>query len=451
MSTANQRPLRILFSFGVFAAFAVLAATLVMVWFVNDTLRDRSEDEVSRHAQFIANTIVADNLRASDFGHVPSKTRLTEIDRLVRRSVLNNGTMRVKLYAPDGTVVYSNDESLIGTRTDDPAELRTVLDGYPRKGVSMLNHEGGSGEDVKVLESYAPVYLSQQDRREGRAAGVFEIYSDYSHITATTRNTITPIALILGIAMLALYLALFPILRRTSKTLKRSDREAMRQAELLSEAQEETIMRLSLAAEQRDAETGEHILRMGRYCTLMAEKVGICRERVELIRLASPLHDVGKIAIPDAILQKPGRLTPTERAEMEKHAQIGHDMLCGSNNELLELAAEIALTHHEHWDGNGYPNGLEREQIPIEGRIAAIADVFDALTSDRVYRPAMSLEDALEIMLEGRGTQFDPRLLEVFCANLGEVLAIRANAQPRAAARPPATPESPADELRAAS
>jgi HD-GYP domain-containing protein (c-di-GMP phosphodiesterase class II) len=373
----------------------------------------------------------------------------------MRRTVLAGGelsgnALRVKMYGADGTVVYSNDASLIGTTTDHMAEIRAVLSGRPHKGVSTLNHEGGSGKNLKVLESYAPVYLASSSGNERRAVGVFEIYSDYTRVAAATRNTITPIALILGVAMLALYLALFPILLRTSNTLKASDRQAMRQAELLSAAQEETIMRLSLAAEQRDAETGEHILRMGRYCTLMAEKVGMCRERVELIRLASPLHDVGKIAIPDAVLQKPGRLTPAERSEMEKHAQIGHDMLCGSDNELLELAATIALTHHEHWDGNGYPNGLIGKEIPIEGRIAAIADVFDALTSDRVYRPAMSLEQALEIMSEGRGTQFDPHLLDLFLANLSAVLVIRAQTKPRAKATN-TPPGSGSDELRAAS
>jgi putative two-component system response regulator len=184
-------------------------------------------------------------------------------------------------------------------------------------------------------------------------------------------------------------------------------------------------MRLSIAVETRDQETGDHIERMGRYCALLASKLGWSETRCELLRIAAPLHDVGKIAIPDAILLKPGALTPEERVEIERHAEIGHEILAGSDSPLLDLAARIALSHHEHWDGNGYPNGLVGEEIPVEGRMAAIADVFDALTSDRVYRPAMTVERALAIMSEGRETHFDPALLDVFFDSIVEVLLIR--------------------------
>ncbi len=137
------------------------------------------------------------------------------------------------------------------------------------------------------------------------------------------------------------------------------------------------------------------------------------------------MHDVGKIGIPDRILLKPDRLTTEERQIMESHAAMGHRILAGSNVELLELAALLALTHHERIDGAGYPHGLSGAEIPIEGRIAAIADVFDALTSDRVYRPAYQPEEAREMMLEGRGTQFDPHLLDLFVGAWKDVLAIR--------------------------
>jgi putative two-component system response regulator len=136
------------------------------------------------------------------------------------------------------------------------------------------------------------------------------------------------------------------------------------------------------------------------------------------LRIASPLHDVGKVGIPDGILLKPGPLTESERRVMERHTEIGYRMLEGSGEELLELAAALALTHHERFDGNGYPRGCKGDEIPIEGRIAAVADVFDALTSERVYRPAHGFDDALEIMRSGRGTQFDPELLDLFLDGL---------------------------------
>ncbi|MQB02461.1 MAG: HD domain-containing protein, partial [Actinobacteria bacterium] len=169
-----------------------------------------------------------------------------------------------------------------------------------------------------------------------------------------------------------------------------------------------------MAAELRDTETGAHIERMSRYCALLAKTIGTDKRRAELIRLASQMHDVGKIGIPDSILLKPGALTPTERTVMQAHTDIGHRILAGSRSELLQLAATIALTHHERIDGGGYPRNLSGDEIPLEGRIAAIADVFDALTSTRVYRGAILIKEALGIMTKGRATQFDAELLDAF-------------------------------------
>ncbi len=164
---------------------------------------------------------------------------------------------------------------------------------------------------------------------------------------------------------------------------------------------------------------------MSLYCALLARLAGFDTDRAELIRIASPMHDVGKIGIPDRILLKPGTLTDEERQVMEAHAEMGHRILAGSNVELLDLAALMALTHHERIDGTGYPHGLAGEEIPIEGRIAAVADVFDALTSDRVYRPAFQPDEARTLMFGGRGTQFDAGLLDLFFGAFDDVLAIR--------------------------
>jgi CheY-like chemotaxis protein len=184
-------------------------------------------------------------------------------------------------------------------------------------------------------------------------------------------------------------------------------------------AQAETVQRLSMAVEFRDEDTGAHIERIGRFSTLLAEQVGMEADFCRTISHAAPLHDVGKVAIPDAILLKPGKLTAEERAIVETHAEEGHRLLRGSSSSILDLAATIALSHHEKWDGSGYPRGVLGEAIPIEGRIVAVADVFDALTSDRVYRKAFTVEEAVEIMLEQRGRHFDPVLLDAFMEVLG--------------------------------
>jgi len=179
-------------------------------------------------------------------------------------------------------------------------------------------------------------------------------------------------------------------------------------------AQAETVRRLSMAVEFRDEDTGAHIERIGRFSMLLAEAVGMSPEFCRRIGHAAPLHDVGKVAIPDAILLKPGSLTPEERAIVETHAEEGHRLLRGSSSSILDMGATIALSHHERWDGGGYPRGVAVENIPIEGRIVAIADVFDALTSHRVYRAAFSVEKAIEMMLEQGGRHFDPVLLHKF-------------------------------------
>jgi putative two-component system response regulator len=189
--------------------------------------------------------------------------------------------------------------------------------------------------------------------------------------------------------------------------------------------QEETIQRLSSAAELRDVETGQHIERMSAYAGFLADKLGLPAERVALIRTASPMHDIGKIGIRDTVLLKPGKLSPEERGEMERLAEIGYHILKNSDTELLKLGALLALTHHERFDGTGYPQGLTGTAIPIEGRIAAIADVFDALTSDRVYRPALPPLEAVDMMLEERGKHFDPDVLDTFAANLDGILLLR--------------------------
>jgi putative two-component system response regulator len=186
--------------------------------------------------------------------------------------------------------------------------------------------------------------------------------------------------------------------------------------------QAETIHRWARSAEYRDPGIGRHLERVAHYSGMLAQKFGLHAGSLEL---ASVLHDVGKIAIADSILLKPGLLTADERLAIETHAAVGYEMLQGSCSGLLDLAALIARTHHEKFDGSGYPAGLAGADIPLEGRIVAVADVFDALTSDRVYRPAWSLETTLTWMRRERGGHFDPDVLDAFCSSMDEVLSAK--------------------------
>jgi putative two-component system response regulator len=189
--------------------------------------------------------------------------------------------------------------------------------------------------------------------------------------------------------------------------------------------EDEVMARLSRAVSMRDEETGRHIERMSRYAVVIAKAVGYTARPLDDLRLATALHDVGKIGIADGILLKPGPLSGNEGQTMQRHAQIGYRLLADSTSELLRAAAEIALSHHEWWDGGGYPRGLHGEEIPLEARIAAVADVFDALTSNRVYRPGLPFDEALAIMADLRGRQFEPRLFDAFVSAIDEVTAIR--------------------------
>lgn len=197
------------------------------------------------------------------------------------------------------------------------------------------------------------------------------------------------------------------------------------QADALKETQIDLIQRLGRAAEYKDNETGMHVQRMSRYSYVLAVAAGIDEQTANELLLAAQMHDLGKIAIPDNILLKPGRLDEGEFKQMKAHAQIGADILSNPQSQLVALARSIAITHHEKWDGSGYPKGLKEKEIPLEGRIAAIADVFDALTSERPYKKAWSVEDAVQLLQDESGKHFDPELVTLFVQELPKILDIK--------------------------
>jgi len=230
-------------------------------------------------------------------------------------------------------------------------------------------------------------------------------------------------------------------LRNYASDLESQVRERTQQLEI---SREKVVHCLARAAEFRDNETGSHVIRVGKYAAVIAGQLGFDNSYCKKIELAAQLHDVGKIGIPDSVLLNTGRLSSEEFAVMKEHCQLGYKIMeplaqaesshlkrnvrgqfmTGWDAPLLGLAANIALTHHEKWDGTGYPTGLRREEIPIEGRITCVADVYDALCSERPYKPSFPREKCLEIMLSERGTRFDPEVLDVFFERLDMIIAI---------------------------
>lgn len=214
---------------------------------------------------------------------------------------------------------------------------------------------------------------------------------------------------------------LYNQVRQQNETLEQQVRI---RTEELYETRYEVIQRLGLAAEYRDNETGNHIIRMSKNAHLLALAYGLSEHRAELILNAAPMHDIGKIGIPDRVLLKPGKLDPEEWAIMQTHVAIGVKILSGHDSDLITTARLITQHHHEKWDGSGYPEGLKGEAISIEGRICALADVFDALTSERPYKKAWTIEAAMQFMEEQSGRHFDPRLVKIFRQILPEVVKI---------------------------
>ena len=209
--------------------------------------------------------------------------------------------------------------------------------------------------------------------------------------------------------------------RQRAETLSLAVRKA---TAAILDRERETITRLARAAEFRDPETGAHVQRMSHYSAMIARRMGLAADFAEALLLAAPMHDVGKLGIPDTILLKPGRLTPEEFEVMKRHPLIGHDILKDSSSEVLRLGATIALSHHEKFDGTGYPLGSVGDAIPLEGRIIAVADVFDALTSVRPYKPAWPFSRAIALLREGRGSHFDANCVDAFLSGWNEVLDI---------------------------
>jgi HD-GYP domain-containing protein (c-di-GMP phosphodiesterase class II) len=245
--------------------------------------------------------------------------------------------------------------------------------------------------------------------------------ADYRARAASSQSLATEGSAVMISLLVGLFCVFYCRERRTHATAERLTREHARL--LLQDSQLLVIQRLAVAAEYRDDDTGQHTRRVGRLSELIGAALDLPEEQLLLLRQAAPLHDVGKIGIPDSILLKRGRLTREEFERMKAHTSVGAAMLAGRNFPLLEMAEEIALGHHERWDGTGYPRGIEAEAIPLAARIVAVADVFDALTHARPYKEAWPVTDALAEISRQRGKQFDGAIVDAFLRVLPQVLA----------------------------
>jgi putative two-component system response regulator len=283
-------------------------------------------------------------------------------------------------------------------------------------------------EQIKKFEhgSYAPVLiLTAQADRTSRLRALQAGARDFLTKPFDQVEVLTRISNLLEVRLL------HNEVRKHNLGLEEKIRERTKE---LHETQLEIVRRLGRAAEYRDDDTGFHIIRMSRSAAMLGEAAGLDQKECELLLHATPMHDIGKIGIPDHILLKPAKLTAEEWELMRMHPTIGGDLLSGSSSPLLQMAEAVARTHHERWDGTGYPDGLKGEEIPLAGRICSICDVFDALTSDRPYKKAWGVEAALAEIDRLSGIQFDPRLVQCFRRIVPAILSIRSQYPDSAAA-----------------
>ena len=272
-------------------------------------------------------------------------------------------------------------------------------------------------ERLQALEGDKPVVLvlSAQSERSYRHQALDSLALDYVSKPFDTHELLSRIRNLLEVRRAQSYM------RNRNQLL---EAEVNKRTQELHDSRLEVVRSLGRAAEYRDNETGLHIIRMSKIATLIGEASGMNKVDCDLLLNASPMHDIGKIGIPDHILQKPGKLTAEEWTIMQTHSQIGGEILEGDQSLLLLTAKEICLTHHEKWDGSGYPHRLEGEAIPVMGRITALADVFDALTSERPYKKAWSVPDTLELIRNESGKHFDPGLTGHFMSVVPEIIDI---------------------------
>ncbi|MCP4600319.1 MAG: two-component system response regulator [Proteobacteria bacterium] len=311
-------------------------------------------------------------------------------------------------------VAFNGEKTIEMAHSDDPPDL--ILLDVVMPGMDGLEVCRRLKRDDKT-KNIPVIFVSGNEEKTDEANGFEAGGVDY--ITK-------PVSIPIVTARVKTHLAIHD----QNKTLE--DKVAERTAQLeeafnrLKTASIDSILRLSKAAEYKDDDTGVHVVRMSKYAAAVASQLALDGDFVETLLWAAPMHDIGKIGIPDRVLLKPGKLNNEEWAIMQRHCEMGSNILEGSDSDIIQLAETVARTHHEKWDGSGYPQKLKGENIPIEGRITAIADVFDALTSRRPYKEPFSVEKSFEILKEGKAKHFDPAVVDAFFEVESEILSIKA-------------------------
>jgi len=327
-----------------------------------------------------------------------------------------NNIFRVKVWSADGTILWSDDKAIIGKKFYNHHHFLNAVSGDVNYEIETPDKEENEGEkDVEsFLEIYVPIF------RDGNVIGVIEVYEADLELYEYIKKNNSFVWISIFCFGVLLYCLQFGIFYRGYLVQKNINKE-------LEEAYDVTIYALAYQAELRDSETGKHLERTSAYVRILAEELKhnsnfkeyLTPEYIRDLVKSAPLHDIGKSGVPDAVLRKPGCLNDAEFLEMTKHCELGAKVLKEANKKhsmrsFLAIAIQLAISHHEKWDGTGYPHGLSGDSIPLSGRIMALADVYDALRSKRVYKEAFPHEKCVQIIREARGKHFDPEVVDAF-------------------------------------
>ena len=383
-------------------------------------------DEWGRAASTVAGAILAEGLIDASLSSPLGDQHFEELDQRVRSGLLTSGFTAVKVWNTDAVLVYSSDGEDVGRSVAGRPAIERALGGRVVSTVVRTPDEENIGQVQRtgcVMEAYAPLKSA-----DGSVIGVFEIYASYGSVAKHVRMANTAIAAVVAFGALLLYFAQLQVVRRAEAHLREQEAEVAlvngRLERSLADLEEQSLGTLQALITAVDAKD-RHSLAVTEYAIATARRLGIRGHELALVEQASLLHDVGKIGIPEEILLKPSALDDIEFAKVREHSEMGAHIV--ESIPFLRDLVPVVRHHHEHWDGEGYPAGLERDDIPLISRVLAVADAFDAMTSDRPYRSGMRVSAARTELIRCRGRQFDPACVDalVMAIDLGEVSVSR--------------------------
>mgnify|MGYP001412555390 CR=1 FL=1 len=400
---------------------STLLVILVFSFVLGNTIANWTRDlQIRKHLDLypqIAEQVLSYNPEAQrTLASANYENASESLQGLVEDMLLYDDLFRIKIWGNQGVVLWSDDKSIIGKQFPNNQEFLEAWQGKLSYSISEpdIDEQASESGHTLMMEIYTPILYM------GKVVGVIEMYEATDDLYLEIQTNSRTIWLAVGAFGLSIYALLYILFYRAHRRQIHLIRD-------LEQTQSITIMSLAAVTETRDKETGRHILRTVNYMELLANalknhprfKASFSGDAIKILVKSSPLHDIGKVGVPDRILLKPGPLTAEEFEEIKKHPTYGRDALSVAEKEMgsnsfLQTARIIAYSHHEKWDGSGYPEGLIGDQIPVAGRLMALADVYDALISERVYKKAFSHQTAVEIIQEGKGKHFDPDVVDAF-------------------------------------